>query len=233
MIKKIIATSLTIGALASQAQEMVEEIVVTGIRASLDYYETPAVTIKKTGDFLVQRVKIINDSRDKDLREHEIRETLQSLSIAAARNGDIELSYGEEFLRNLDPKDSNLIFSEERSRADTSYLYFSVKLKVNDKQLPEAQEATLEKFIKSAKKTGRTELDMEDETGLSIVNPEKYRYEVIREIAAENARLLDAMGQKCDIQLQGLSNRIQWQRTGITELAIFIPYETQLFCQHK
>lgn len=34
---------------------MVEEIAVTGIWQFLNHYKTPAVTIKKTGDFLVQR----------------------------------------------------------------------------------------------------------------------------------------------------------------------------------
>lgn len=235
MFKKIIATCLVLMGLALpvHAQDFgVEEIVVTGIRASDDYYETPAITLKKTGDFLVQRVKVVNDSRDKTLREREIRETLQGLASAATRNGNIELSYGDEFLRTLDPKDKTLVFMEERSRADTSYLYFSVKLRVNDKQSPEDQEAALEKFIQSAKKVGRTELDATDDTGLSIVNPEKYRYEVIQQIAAENTRLLEAIGQKCEVQLDGLSNRVQWHRTGITELAIYIPYRTQLLCKH-
>lgn len=232
MIKKLIVFSAMIFCITAQAQDdSVEEVVVTGIMGSDGYYEMPAVTLKKQGDFLVQSVKVINDSRSKELRETEIRQTLQALADVAAKNSDLKLSYGDEFLRTLDPKDKSLAILVDKSRADTSYLYISVKLKVNSSKPAAEQEASLEKMIKSAKKIGRTELDMSGDTDLSIVNPEKYRYEVIQKIAAENIRLREAIGQSCEIQLEGISNRVQWERSGITELTIYIPYQTKVLCK--
>lgn len=76
-------------------------------------------------------------------------------------------------------------------------------------------------------------MDLSGEADLSIVNPEKYRYEVIQKIAEENTRLRQTIGQSCDIQLDGVSNRVKWQRTGITELVIYIPYRTQLLCKQS
>lgn len=232
MFKRIIATSLFLACTAIQAQDdSVEEVIVSGIMETDGYYEMPAVTLKKQGDFLVQEVKIINDSREKGMREKEIRESLQALAESAAKQGNLQLAYGEEFLRTLDPKDKSLVFSQDKSRADTSYLYFSVKLKINSNKPAGEQEASLEKFIKSAKKVGRTELDINGEIDLSIVNPEKYRYEVIQKIAEENNRLRQAIGENCDIELDGISNRVKWQRSGIIELVIYIPYRTQLICK--
>ena len=234
MLKKIIATTLVLTCGAAQAQDdVLEEVIVTGIMETDGYYEIPAVTLKKQGDFLVQDVKMINDTRDKKMREKEIRETLLALAESAKKQGDMQLSYGDEFLRTLDPKDKSLVFTEDRSRADTSYFYFSVKQKVNPQISALEQEASLEKFIKSAKKIGRTELDLSGEADLSIVNPEKYRYEVIKKIAEENNTLRQAIGQSCDIQLDGISNRVKWQRSGIIDLVIYIPYRTQLNCKQQ
>lgn len=232
MIKKTFLLSTLLAAGLTYGQDdSVEEVVVTGIRASGDYYDMPAITIKKQGDFIIQNVKIINDSRDKSLRQKEIRETLQQLTNAAKKQGDIELSFGEDFLRALDPEDKTLAFLEDKTKTDTSHLKFSVKRKVNPKVSAATQEAALEHFIKSSKKVGRTEIEMNGDTDLSIVNPEKYRYEVIQTIVEENARLRQAVGEKCSINLDGLGNRVQWQRSGITELVIYIPYRTQLSCQ--
>lgn len=234
MLKKIITASLLCICTGVHAQdEAVEEVIVSGLMESDGYYEMPAVTLKKQGDFLVQDVKIINDTRDKTLREKEIRESLQALAESAAKQGDLQLAYGDEFLRTLDPKDKSLVFSEDKSRADTSHFYFSVKQKINQQKPAADQEASLEKFIKSAKKVGRTELDLSGEADLSIVNPEKYRYEVIQKIADENTRLRQAINQNCDIQLDGISNRVKWQRSGIIELVIYIPYRAQLLCKQN
>ncbi len=232
MLKKIFATSLLLLNITTQAQdEAVEEVIVSGLMDSGEYYEMPAVTLKKQGDFLVQDVKIVDDSRDKDLREKEIRESLQALAESAKKQGNVQLAYGDEFLRTLDPKDKSLVFPKDNSRADTSYFSFSVKQKIDQQLSAQVQEAALEKFIKSAKKVGRTELDLMGEADLSIVTPEKYRYEVIQKIAEENTRLRQAIGQSWDIQLDGISNRVKWQRSGITELVIYIPYRTQLMCK--
>jgi hypothetical protein len=234
MFKKAIAVCLIMSCTIVQAQdEAVEEVIVSGIMESDGYYEMPAVTLKKQGDFLVQNVKIINDSRDKTMREKEMRESLQALAESAAKQGDLQLAYGDEFLRTLDPKDKSLVFTQDKSRADTSYFYFSVKLKIDNKRPAAEQEVKLEKFIKSAKKLGRTELDMNGDTDLSIVNPEKYRYDVIAKIAEESNRLRQAIGQSCDIQLDGISNRVKWQRSGIIDLVIYIPYKTQLLCKNN
>src|SRR5690242_9771986 len=55
-----------------------EEIVVTGMRSG-GYNEMPAVTIKKPADFLVQEIRLVNDSRSPELRKKEIISTIDSM----------------------------------------------------------------------------------------------------------------------------------------------------------
>jgi len=55
----------------------------------------PPVSLRKTGDFLVLRVKVENDSRDPEARKREIDETLLRLVKAAGLTGRFELHSGE------------------------------------------------------------------------------------------------------------------------------------------
>jgi hypothetical protein len=230
MLKYLATFSFTLAVLPAFAQEMTEEIVVTGIRAS-DMYETmPAVTLKKTADFMVQRIKIVNDSRSEEQRNTEIRETLQNLNNGAKKHDGLQISYGEDYLQPLDPKDPSLIFKQD-SRADTSVFYLSVKQKINPEKPPILQKDELIKFIKDTKKSGRTEIDIPSGIDLSIVSPERYRNEIIKRIGEENQAIKSSIGDSCSLTIDGLGNRVEWEQSGMTELMLYIPYNTQVSCQ--
>lgn len=55
-----------VASLASAQEAGVEEIVVTGSRVDFAYDDMPAVTITKEADFLVQSIRLLNDSRSPD-----------------------------------------------------------------------------------------------------------------------------------------------------------------------
>ena len=88
--------------------------------------------------------------------------------------------------------------------------------------------ASLKAFIKKARISGRTEIDPEGDVGLSLVTPEKYRYEIISKITEDAKKLKAAVGAKCRIELSGLANRVSWQRSDVSELTLYIPYQIQL-----
>ncbi|RYG09206.1 MAG: hypothetical protein EOO07_24255 [Chitinophagaceae bacterium] len=129
MYKKITTLTLLITSLPCLAQDAVEEVIVTGAMDGESYYEMPATTLKKPADYLVQHVNIINDSRSKELRNDEIRQTLQNLVDGAKKHEGIQISYGTTFLQDLDAKDKSLVFDENKSHADTSHFNISIKLK--------------------------------------------------------------------------------------------------------
>jgi hypothetical protein len=72
--KLYLAVACCVMASTALAQDgLIEEVVVAGIRASSDdFYEIPAVTIKKNADFLIQSIRLVNDSRSPELRRTEI-----------------------------------------------------------------------------------------------------------------------------------------------------------------
>ena len=63
---------------------------------------------------------------------------------------------------------------------------------------------------------------------MSIVGPEQYRYEIIQRIAGENAKVIEAMRADCEVAISGLEGRVQWERTSVSELALYIPHGMEI-----
>lgn len=222
-----------LASVASAQEATLEEIVVTGSRVDVDYYEMPAVTIAKKADFLVQSIRLLNDSRSPDLRNAEIIETIQNLIKRSESMDGMALSYGRGFLEPINLDDESLQLLQDRQRVDTSYIDIYAKVALNSDRSSKAQISDLREFISGAKKVGRTEILPLGDIGLSIIGPEQYRYEIIEKIAAENAKVSQAMNANCEITIGGLEGRVQWERTNISELTLYIPYGMEVSdCSH-
>jgi hypothetical protein len=201
-----------------------QEIVVTGSRGDVDYYEMPAVTITKSADFLVQSIRLVNDSRSPDLRKEEIIATIQNLISRSKSMKGMALSYGQGFLEPINLDDESLQLLADHQRVDTNYIDLYAKVALNSDRSAKEQITDLREFISGAKRAGRTEVLPLGDIGLSIIGPERYRYEIIEKIAAENAKISEAMKADCDITIGGLEGRVQWERTAVSELTLYIPY---------
>ena len=215
-------------AVASAQDAALQEIVVTGSRVDVNYYGMPAVTVTKTADFLVQNIRLVNDSRSPDLRKKEIIETIENLIRRSRSMDGMALSYGSGFLEPINLDDESLQLLEDRQRTDTSFVDIYAKVALNTDRSPKAQIADLREFISGAKRAGRTEILPLGDIGLSIVGPEQYRYEIIKKIAAENAKVREAMNADCTITIGGLEGRVQWERTSVSELTLYIPYRMEV-----
>lgn len=225
MMKTRIGFLLGLAASVAFAQDAIlEEIMVTGYRSDADYYEMPAVTITRKADFLVQNIRLTNDSRSPDLRKTEIIETIQNLIRRSQSMEGMALSYGRGFLEPIDLDDEALQLLEDRQRVDTNYVDIYAKVALNPVRSSKVQIADLREFISGAKTAGRTEILPLGDIGLSIIGPEQYRYEIIQKIAAENIRVSQAMNAECEITIGGLEGRVQWERTSVSELTLYIPY---------
>lgn len=213
--------------LASQSiLAQLDEIVVTGAR--VEFYEMPAVAVAKQADFLVQSIRLINDSRAPELRRQEIFGTIERMLASAEREQGMALSYGTGFLEPIDLTSEALQLIEDRQRVDTSYVDIYVKVEFDADRNARDQIAALRDFIADADRIGRTEIDPLGDIGVSIVEPEQYRYEIIQQISAENRRLREALGDQCQVAIGGLEGRVQWQRTGVSELTLYIPYAVEV-----
>lgn len=227
MMRRLWPFTIVLGSMVVSAAEF-EEIVVTGSRGDVDYYEMPSVTVTKTADFLVQNIRLVNDSRAPDLRREEIVATIRNLLARAKSMPGMALSYGEGFLEPINLDDDSLQLIEDRQRVDTSFVDIYAKVEFKSSRSAKSQIAALREFIDGVKKAGRTEILPLGDIGLSIVGPEQYRYEIIRQIAAERLRISDALQAECDFTLKGLEGRVQWERTSISELTLYIPYTVEI-----
>lgn len=215
--------------IAVPASAQIDEVVVTGQRISGDDYSSiPAVVLHRRADFLVQRIRLTNDTRAEEARTRELQQTIRDMVSDAAKKSGIALSYGDEFLIPISANASEVELSPGGRRPDTSAASIYVKMALNEKDDVAAAIASLKAFIKKARISGRTEIEPENDVGLSLVEPEKYRYDIIRKITEDARKLREAVGTKCRIQLSGLSNRVSWQRSDVSELTLYIPYEVQL-----
>jgi hypothetical protein len=225
-----IVLTLTLALIAAvPAWAQVDEVVVTGSRISGDEYSgIPTVVLQRRADFLVQRIRLTNDTRAEDARIKELQQTIRDMVSDATKRPGIALSYGDEFLIPISAAATEVVLGAGGKRPDTSAANVYVKMALGEKDNVPAAIAKLASFIKNARISGRTEIELEGDVGLSLVTPEKYRYDIISKITEDAKKLREAVGAKCRIQLSGLANRVSWQRSDVSELTLYIPYQIQL-----
>jgi hypothetical protein len=223
----LVTAGLAIGAWAQGAA--LEEVMVTGTRrVGEPVVALPAVTIRKRADFLIQAVEISNDTRDAKSRRDETYQTLRGLVQASARVPGLSLAFQKGVLIPITEKDYQIPLVNEGSRDDTSHVIVYVKLALTPQTDVSQAINTLEAFIRDGKMVGRTALDSQGEVALSVVNPERYRGEVIAAIAQSVKDLRNSLGDRCRINLGDFSRRLQWQRSEVSELTLYLPYELKV-----
>jgi hypothetical protein len=57
-----------------------------------------------------------------------------------------------------------------------------------------------------------------------VGKPERYRYQLISAISQETTQVMQSLGLQCQVELEGLDSRIEWQRVSAGELLLYIPY---------
>jgi hypothetical protein len=220
----VFVATLAVAPLVAQTQE----VVVTGARISGDdYTRIPAVVLERRADFLVQLIRLTNDTRAEESRKKEIYQTIQDMLADAGKRSGIALGYGDEFLIPITRTDYEVPL-QKGSKPDTSATELYVKMALGEKDDVQKAIADLNSFIRKARVSGRTEVEPEGEVGLSLVSPEKYRYDIIARITEDAKKLQGAVGSQCKIDITGLSNRVSWQRSDISELTLYIPYQVEL-----
>jgi hypothetical protein len=213
---------------AAQSGES-EEVVVTGSRRTGEVVvPLPAVTIRKRADFLVQAVSISNDTRDARSRKDETYQTLRGLVQAAARVPGLSLAFQKGVLIAITEKDYQIPLADDGDRDDASHATIFVKLALTPQTDVAQAISTLESFISDARMVGRTSLDSQGEVALSVINPERYRGEVIAAIAQSVKELRTALGDRCRINVGDFSRRLQWQRSEVSELTLYLPYDLRV-----
>jgi len=209
---------------AARADDSLEEIVVTGMRAANQ--QLPATSLKKQADYLLLRVDVTNDSREYKIRREEIYATLRAMAASASKDKTIELSIIREdkLVLPLKLDDTTLNFTS-RGQNETLSTTINVKTRIGSVTADApALIAKLKNFVSSVKPVGRTKIDDEEETQVSVVNISQYRDPVIQLFANDVKKVTAALGDY-RVVVRGLDNPIQWVRDGTLDVTIFVPYE--------
>ncbi len=203
-----------------------EEIVVTAARIRGDQPPPPlpAVVIRKRADFLLQSIELTNDTRDAKARENELYQTLRGLAAAAAKTPGLSLAWQRGFLIPITERDHQIPLQPDDDRDDASRAVLYIKYALTPQSDVPRAVKTLAAFVDDAKMVGRSSIEPLGDVALSIVNPERYRPEVIQALAASVRDLQQAFGEKCKVNLGDFSTRLQWQRSDISELTLYLPY---------
>jgi len=217
------------------AQDFSEaEIMVTGTRQTIeseefdDYdSERPAVGLKRTADFLVQEVAIRGDTRDEEQRAQEIRSMLDDAVRLAERHG-VELAFGEYILTPLTPENVDELALQADSRPDSQRVAFLVKARLGEGQSAAQAQARIAAYIEAVPENGRAQMDEWGDVTLSVVGPDSFRDQITTEITADATRQAAKLGDGYAVEIQGLNKPVQWARSGLSEVLLFIPYSLKI-----
>jgi hypothetical protein len=228
MSKFVLVWFLALSALSAHAQDTedleLDRITVTGSRINYaDLLDTPAVSVTKPGDYLLQPIVLTNDSRDAAMRKRELHETIAQM-ISAAGNRYRILHEGDGTIA-LGRDNYQVELQSGGDRPDTNQVALKVQVDVGgDPAQAQRIIAEMRRYIRNANKVGRTEIQIRGDTALVMRKPERFRYEIIDAIAKDSKRLMDAMALDCKIEIDGLNGRVQWERASAAELLLYIPY---------
>lgn len=224
LLCSLCALALPLAAQDSDSSDALDTVVVTGSRIGYDdLLDTPAVSLTKPGDYLLQTIALSNDSRDAEMRKREIHETIAKLIASAG--GRYVVFYVDEYRIALNRDHYRIELEEDDKRPDTNHVSLQIRVGIGgDPAKAEAIIAEMRRFVRSADKVGRTEIDIKGDTALVMNKPERFRYELIDVIAKDSKRLMDAMALDCKVQIDGLNSRVQWERASAAELLLYIPY---------
>jgi hypothetical protein len=214
--------------LAWAQDSSVGELVVTAQQLSeYDATETPHVFLKKRADNLIVAVVVVCDTRDASQRREELKSTLRNLVRQAAKDPSIELGLGEEIVGAFDESMIDSVIGSA-TKVDTSQATLLIKTRVLATDTLDSATGRIEKFVAATPKAGRTEVLVQGDWNLTLFNPEQYRGEVIRLIAADAKQSATAFGADYGVMVSGLQLPLSWYQSGPLDLALYIPYRQEI-----
>jgi len=210
----------------------IEEVIVTGSRVSIEFDEEqiPAIKLLKRADSILLEVTVTNDSRKKEMRYEEIHKTLHDMIKKSAKYKNIVLGYGDGVFRSLDVGNyKGIVLTENRNVNDTTHTTIFVKTSLEGKKGNSSKLIQdIKAFISDVQLAGRTEFDRGDNPILTIINPEKYRYDLINKISEDAKKVSGSFGDDYRVTVTGLQQPLLWERASIDEMYLFIIYRYQI-----
>ena len=201
----------------------IEEVIVTSHAVRDDL---PGTYLRRQGDYLVQRVDVSNDSREAEDRVAEIHTTLRA-ALAMAQDSPVELSVVQDNDVVLPLQvDAATIVLAPTDRQDTASTTISVKISIPERAADgQALIGRLMEFVDAVEGSGRTLLEPVGTPVVSIVDPNRYRGNILKLLAEDVDRVVALLGDDYRVVVTGVDRGVSWVRLGLLDLGLYIPYE--------
>lgn len=212
----------------------------------------PVIGLRRPADNAVRTIEITSDSREEKMRREEVEAMFLAALDRAKREG-LSLVTGEltvtevtrENWRNLFPGLAGIADpdadddyddydydddDDEDGRVRPGYedegSIATLRLRVRTRLAGSVVEAQrqITSFVKAVPATGRSQILQRGELALTIVNPEQYRDEIYRRIAAAVQRAAGFYGPEYGAEITGLDREIAWAQVSNTEVFLYVPY---------
>ena len=221
------AASLLVWAASASAQDIGNaEIMVTAQRRDgADFSDDmPAVGLRKNADFLIKEITVSGDTRDGDDREDEIFAMIEGALKLADRHG-VQMARGDLLVQPLTLQNfRDLTLSPDRRRPDAEFVTFLVKAPLGEGTSASDAEKRIDTFVESVPEVGRAQMDADGEATFSVVAPDSYRVAIAAKIVADAQEMSGKLGDQYAVEIEGLNMPVQWSRSGLTEVFLYIPY---------
>tara|TARA_B100001094_G_scaffold57548_2_gene53042 strand:+ start:742 stop:1467 length:726 start_codon:yes stop_codon:yes gene_type:complete len=188
------------------------------------------VSIRKAANYVSMGLTLASADKTVDKREAEIvagRKALLERSGAVAGIQVVELPVGRQYRSYAKTsKLSSLSFggSSHSSEPGLSQASFEVRA-----QLTEGVELLevvrrIREFVDSLKLPSKSSKMLGDSVSLGVDEPERYRGELLKRIAADVRFVQEQLGQGGEVTIIGLERPVRWRRVSVRELELFISY---------
>lgn len=212
----------------------------------------PVIGLRRQADSALRRIEITSDSLDEDVRRKEV-ETMLLSALDRSKGAGLSLVIGEfvvvevtrENWKDLfpalagksgtldddeddddDDEDSGRARSRFEDDGRTATLRLMVKTKLTG-SIADA-ERKIGTFVKAVPASGRSEIHQRGDLSLTIINPEQYRDEIYRRIAAGSKHASSFYGPEYGVEIVGLDREIAWEQVSNTEVFLYIPYSFKI-----
>lgn len=219
------ALLLAAGSAAAQDNSNIQgEVVVTAQRASAGYLADvqPVVGLRRTADSAIQRVQFTSDSRDEQVRKGEIHAMLEA-AIRRADSAGVELVTGDFELTKVTLANYKGLAFQRGARPDTNEIGLFVKAGLAG-SVGSAQER-IDGFVRAVPPNGRALIEKRGGITLTIKNPDQYRPEIVKLVAAEALKTAAAFGPDYGVEVSGLNEQLAWAQASPTEVFLYLPYD--------
>lgn len=180
----------------------------------------PAVTIKRRADFVAVPVTLTCNVSDATQRIAEYRAVVSSIIEQAGKSPHLRVLNGELSLSAANHGGS--FFKSSRGDAESTVVV-RVLGELTDVNSVFDRAAEIKALVDGLKLSKQVKVGL-GQTSLGVNEPEQYRPELVKLIAADIKMVTAALGEKFAMPIQGLDGRVQVRPVDEQNVKLYIAY---------